>query len=109
MGSCGEEEGKKAKGIFLLRLSQDTAPPARMPTLKQEVDTGGRAGIPPPALASGLYTLPCLNTHLTHKSRLPSLLDKEELAPVCTASLYSKDHEVASGQHPEIGGQQQIL
>lgn len=80
-----------------------------MPTLKQEVDTGRKGRVPSLALAPGLYTLPCLNTHLTHKSGLPSLLDEEELAPVCTASLYSKDHEVASGQHPEIGGQQQIL
>lgn len=70
---------------------------------------GERAEIPSPALAPGLYTLLCLNTYLTHKGGLPSLLDKEELAPICTASLYSEDHEVASGQHPEIGGQQQIL
>lgn len=52
------------------------------------------------ALAPVFHTLICSNPHLTHEGGLPSLLDEEELAPVCTAGLYSKNYKVASGQHP---------
>lgn len=65
------------------------------------MDKGKRGpSILSPALTPDFYTLPCPNTHLTHKGSLPSFLDKEELAPVCTAALYSKDYKVASGEHP---------
>lgn len=33
---------------------------------------------------------------LTHKSRLSSLLNQEELTPICTACLHSEDNQVAS-------------
>lgn len=46
---------------------------------------------------------------LTHEGRLPLLLDEEELAPVSTAGLHPENHQVASGEHPEVGGQQQLL
>lgn len=64
---------------------------------------------PSPSWTPAPCDQPFSSTPLTHEDGLSFLLDKEELAPVSAACLYTEYHKVASGEHPQVGRQQQLL